>query len=245
VTKRWLGGIHPAWAGIALVLFFLWNTPFILPLKIFVVFLHELSHALAAFATGGRPDHFVVHMNEGGHAITTGGNRFVILSAGYLGSLCWGGLIMVLASRTKQDGKLSMAIGILTALITVVFVRNWFGIAFGLGFGAAMVAAGYYLRNGINDLILRVIGFTGCIYAVLDIFSDVIFRSGEASDARMLAEHTGIPTIVWGVLWVAIAVAGTLYFLSMASKNPQTADAAGPEAGTGTDTTALPPPPNL
>src|SRR5687767_6945732 len=30
-----------------------WDTPVVYPLKIFVVLLHELSHALAAWATGG------------------------------------------------------------------------------------------------------------------------------------------------------------------------------------------------
>ncbi len=31
----------------------LWPTPVVYPLKIFVVMLHELSHAIAALATGG------------------------------------------------------------------------------------------------------------------------------------------------------------------------------------------------
>jgi len=31
-----------------------WDTPFVYPIKIFVVFLHELGHALAALLTGGQ-----------------------------------------------------------------------------------------------------------------------------------------------------------------------------------------------
>ena len=34
-------------------LWFLWDTPVIYPLKIFVVLLHEISHGIAALATGG------------------------------------------------------------------------------------------------------------------------------------------------------------------------------------------------
>ena len=40
---------------------------------------------------------------EGGYCKTIGGSRFVILSAGYLGSLLWGGLILIGASRTRLD----------------------------------------------------------------------------------------------------------------------------------------------
>ena len=39
--------------GIFIVIAFLWNTQFVYPLKIFVVFMHEVSHGLAALATGG------------------------------------------------------------------------------------------------------------------------------------------------------------------------------------------------
>ena len=34
-------------------LWFLWDTPLIYPLKIFVVLLHEISHGIVALATGG------------------------------------------------------------------------------------------------------------------------------------------------------------------------------------------------
>jgi hypothetical protein len=51
-----------------------------------------------------------------------------------------------------------------------------------------------------------VLGLTSCLYAVLDIKSDVLDRPELASDARMLAELTGIPTTAWGVLWVAVAL---------------------------------------
>ena len=39
--------------AIIAVVFALWQTPVVVPLKILVVFLHELSHAVAAWLTGG------------------------------------------------------------------------------------------------------------------------------------------------------------------------------------------------
>jgi hypothetical protein len=47
---------------------------------------------------------------------------------------------------------------------------------------------------------------TSCLYAVLDIKSDVLDRPHLPSDAAMLAEATGIPTVFWGILWIGVAL---------------------------------------
>ena len=54
------GGARFDWAtfgllcAIYLVVAYLWDTHWVYPLKLIVVFLHEISHGLAALATGGR-----------------------------------------------------------------------------------------------------------------------------------------------------------------------------------------------
>ena len=50
------------------------------------------------------------------------------------------------------------------------------------------------------------------LYAILDIRSDILSRPGAPSDAAMLAQLTGIPTLFWGFLWSAIAL-GTCAWL--------------------------------
>ena len=54
---------------------------------------------------------------------------------------------------------------------------------------------------------MLVLGLTSCLYAVLDIKSDVLDRPGLPSDAAMLTELTGLPTLFWGVLWITLALA--------------------------------------
>ena len=200
----------------------LWNIPIvshaIYPLKIFVVFMHELSHGLMAIATGGQIKEIVVVSQQGGHTITIGGSEFWTLMAGYLGSLAWGGLILVLAARTHLDKLLSTLIGIGMVLVSIRYVRNPFGLMFGIAFGGLLVIVGLLLSEAVNDLILRVIGLTSCLYAILDIKSDVLDRSHLRSDARMLSELTSISTLTWGILWILIAIIGTLFFLYLAGK---------------------------
>ena len=207
----------------------LWNVPIVLhaiyPLKIFVVVMHELSHGVVAVATGGQIKEIVIDQQQGGYIITTGGSRFWTLMAGYLGSLAWGGLILVLAVRTRLDKLLSILIGVSMILVSLQYVRNPFGLGFGIAFGVVLGTIGLTLSESVNDLILRIIGLTSCLYAILDIKSDVLDRSHLRSDARMLYELTGVPTLTWGVLWILIAIVGTLFFLYLAgNEKPARAD---------------------
>ena len=197
---------------------FLWNTLFVYPLKIFVVFMHEVSHGLAAIATGGRILEIQINPQQGGHALTQGGSRFWTLTAGYLGSLLWGGVILLLAARTRFDKAISILIGLGMVAISIGFGESTFTYLFGIGFGVALIAIGFYLPEAVNDWVLRIIGVTSCLYAILDIKSDVLDRSNLRSDARMLSEVTGIATEVWGALWILIAIALTIWFLYLSGK---------------------------
>jgi len=188
-------------------LWLLWGTWIVMPLKLFVVLLHEISHGMMAVATGGTIDRIVITADQGGTCFCGGGDAFLTLSAGYLGSLAWGVALVLVASRVERRAAwLTAAIGVLIGLVALLYVRNLFGLGFALGFGAALVGAARYLSPAANRRILWALGLTSCLYAVLDIKSDILDRPELHSDARMLAEMTGIPTIVWGGLWIAVAL---------------------------------------
>lgn len=191
--------------GIIVALFFLWTTPVVLPLKILVVFFHEASHALMTILTGGTVHEMVVSYDQGGHVVSSGGIRFLILSAGYLGSLMWGVFCYLIAVKTEYDRSAMMLLGLALLIITALFMRNIIGIAFGAITGVAFLVIGLKARNSINDIILQVIGITSMLYAPLDIYSDVIMRAHLRSDARMLAEEFFLPTQLWGFIWIGIS----------------------------------------
>ena len=69
-----------------------------------------------------------------------------------------------------------------------------------------MLAIARFLPRDYSDLILRVIGLASMIYVPYDIFSDTIQRSYLQSDARMLAEEFGGPTMMWGALWIVLSL---------------------------------------
>jgi hypothetical protein len=200
-------------------LWFLWDTPVVYPLKIFVVLLHEVSHALAAVVTGGALERIVLDPNQGGATYTLGGSRFITLSAGYLGSLAWGGL-MTEAARARRIPALWVngLIGGLVVALTVLFVRSTFGVVFGVAFGLALMAAAGKLSATLNRGLLLTLGLTSSLYAILDIKSDILDRPHLQSDAYMLAELTGVPTLAWGALWIVLALGVTALLFRRAYK---------------------------
>lgn len=201
---RWAGGLA-LYLG---ALWFLWPTPVLYPLRVFVVLLHELSHAAAAIATGGSVQRILLTADEGGATWTVGGNSFLTLSAGYLGSLLFGlGMLMAAGARPARVRLALGAIGVIVLGAALLLVRGAFGLIFTALAGAALLIAARRTSIPVQRTILTVTGLTSAIYALLDIRSDVLSRPDLPSDAAMLHEMTGIPTLVWGFAWFAIGVA--------------------------------------
>jgi hypothetical protein len=205
---RFLGGAAVYFAAIWL----LWPTPVVYPLKVFVVLLHEISHALAAIATGGHVERITLDPMQGGLTEARGGNAFLMLSAGYLGSLLWGlALIEGAAARPKTVRLLVGAVGAFILVMTILYVRNVFGLLFSVFAAAALLFASRRLRPPVLVALLLVLGITSALYALLDIRSDILQRPHLPSDAVMLGELTGIPGMVWGLVWGAIGIAACLF----------------------------------
>ena len=202
----------------------LWNTPVIYPIKLFVVMLHEMSHGLMAIIFGGEIIEIQIDQRVGGYCRYTVPSgffsRFMIASAGYLGSLFWGVLILIFAIRTNYDRHISLIIGIFLMVLSWFVIKNGelFGIIVTLGFGLFMLVSYKVLPDKFHDYFLKFIGITSCHYVVLDIKSDLIDRTGIGSDADAIADMVGIPSILVGVIWFVIAIVVMWFALKYAFK---------------------------
>jgi hypothetical protein len=190
------------------LLWLLWETPVVYPIKLFVIFLHEVSHGVASIATGGSIQGITLDPRLGGACHCPGGNAFLILSAGYVGSLLWGGIILEGGRKMGRKSPILVRImGVSILILTLLYLRGVFTIAFGSAFGIGLVVVARYLSGEANRILLSVLGLTSCLYAILDIKSDVLDRPHLPSDAHMLFEVTGVETLYWGGIWIAIALA--------------------------------------
>jgi len=201
---------------LAALLVILWDQWPMRPLRLLVVFLHELSHGLMAVATGGRVIGIEITPYEAGHALTEGGHVFLITSAGYLGSVVWGALILWLAGKTTRPAWVTAALGALLIVLAVWWVRPAlsFAMPWSIATGVALIALAYRFPRIGHRWMLWFIGLTSCFYALFDIRDDILRQPGMYSDAYWLAQMTGIPSIVWGLLWFVIALIVTAGMLT-------------------------------
>ena len=206
LTKGQIQNLYLA-ALISIALVF-WDTLLIYPIKLFVVTLHEMSHGLMAMAFGGDIIEIQIDKQSGGYCKPSSWGNFMTSSAGYLGSLLWGSLILILAVKSDKDKYITLVIGLILLGLSyfVLQTGELFGTAVTVGLPAFMLIAFKYFGNFFRDLWLKFIGITTCIYVVLDIKDDLIDRSNIGSDADSIAELTGLPSVFLGSVWMITAV---------------------------------------
>src|SRR5438046_8760339 len=90
----------------AIISVILWFVPYAeilsYPFRIFVTFIHEGGHAIAALLTGNSVESLSVAMNGSGETYSTRGgliSQMVVSSAGYLGAMAFGCFLLWLCRR--------------------------------------------------------------------------------------------------------------------------------------------------
>jgi len=196
--------------GLTALIYVLWETNIIWPLRVLVVVFHEFAHGFAAVLTGGSVESITFSKNEGGLAWTRGGNMFWIASAGYLGSLLIGAALFLAAVLTRADRAVAAGVGFILIAICLLYVRDIFPFLFSMIFGGAIILTSWKLPEQVSDLVLRVIGLVSMLYVPWDIVSDTItpnpYRGSTMSDAERIAQQVGLTEGIVGVVWLLIAL---------------------------------------
>ncbi len=203
--------------------FLLWNQRemelLLYPLRLFVTFVHEAGHALAALISGGQVHGFTVAANGSGYAVTAGGNLALILPAGYLGAALFGSLLFLLSNRApRYVSGIAMALGAFLIGITVLYGRPDdsglpIALAIGVGFGTVILLIGAKAPRIINQLLLSILAVVTALEAVYDLKfildGSLNGTINPQSDAVRFAQEITplLPTAVIALLWAGIAVA--------------------------------------
>ena len=202
--------------------YILWNVRsldvIVYPLRLFVTYIHEASHALAAIITGGSVEGFTVSANGSGLAITAGGSRAFILPAGYLGAALFGSMLFFLTNRIPRYVRgLAMFIGGFMIVFTILFARpdetgSLTALLIGLGFGAVMVLMGWKAPRIVNQFLLNTLAVMTALNAVLDVWylvgNDDASRGAIRNDASAFAAEVTplLPGSVIAFIWSIAAV---------------------------------------
>ena len=207
----------------------LWFIPFAevltYPFRIFVTFIHEGGHALAALVTGNSVQSLSVAMNASGETYTTQGGFFsqvLVASSGYLGSMAFGALLLVLirkaiAARVVLLGSAVLIVGL--TLIYGLFKPVWSGAFSGIPFtliagtmlAAGLIALARFAGPRLASFFVSFLAVQCVLNALLDLktvfFLSSPFAPSVPTDATNMANATGLPAILWTVVWIGIAFA--------------------------------------
>ncbi len=200
------------------------------PIRLFVTFIHESSHAIVAVVTGGSVQSLTISTDGSGVVYSAPGGMIGALltsSAGYLGTTAFGVLMLYLIRRSLSPNKILTGLGIFVAVMTVVFTiispvfnflslnASFSSIAFTIVAGgllaAALVGLGIYSKANVANFAVAFLAVQCLLNAALDLVN-VFFINAPLvgadiqNDASNMSAATGIPGIVWVVIWMGISL---------------------------------------
>lgn len=202
-----------------IISFFLWDTNFIYPIKLFVVLLHELSHAFATILSGGKIIEMNIGFDLGGRCEAEGGNTILIASAGYLGSLLWGLLFFLSPNNKKTGFWIIITISALILITTLSVSTNSTFLILSLILSSLLISSAFYLQIPIVTILVRSIGLISCVYVLVDIKDDLFYNSSAISDASILSSLTNIPVSLIGLSWAVLSITGIYFTMRFSYKN--------------------------
>ena len=218
-------------ATISVVLWFIPFAEFLTyPFRIFVTFIHEGGHALAALVTGNSVASLSVATNASGETYTTQGgliSQVFISSAGYLGSMAFGALLLTLIRKAVAARIVLLGCGLFVFALTMIYglfkplflMNAWAGIPFtllaGLFISVSLVLIARFASAKVATFFVSFLAVQSVLNALFDLktvfFLSAPFGPVVPTDALNMARVTGIPAIFWTVAWIALAL-GILWF---------------------------------
>ena len=209
----------------------LWFIPFAeilsYPFRIFVTFIHEGGHAIAALVTGNSVQSLSVAMNGSGETYTTQGGMFsqmLVSSAGYLGAMTYGALLLVLIRRSVAARLVLVGSAVVVFALTAIFgvvkplVAGTWGSLGGLPFtllagvliSVGLFAVARFASARVATFLVSFLAMQCILNALLDLktvfFLSSPFATTVPTDALNMANATGVPAMVWSIIWISLSV---------------------------------------
>ena len=183
--------------------------------------IHELGHALMALILEGSVKKIELFNDASGTTTTatkTKFGSFLVAFIGYPFSSFVSYFIFYLLTVGYEKGFL-IGISILFLFMLLLWVRNIYGVLWILIFCAVN---GYliYLNNAhyihIATLLYAVFIAVDAVFSALTVLFLSIKQKDKAGDATLLKKITGVPAVIWGIVFAGVA--GWVFYLIILSE---------------------------
>ncbi|MDO4259582.1 MAG: M50 family metallopeptidase [Actinomycetaceae bacterium] len=183
-------------------------TPLWVVVRVIVVIVHELGHAVVGILCGRRFTGIVIRMDMGGHAVTQGPPRgFGMITTAFAGypAPAWVGACIAWAALAGWADPV-LVIFAVSCLLSLVKVRSFFTFLAFVGLSVAALALWWWAAPELRSGVVLGAALVLLVGAIRQ-FSSVLFHGGGQDDPAQLARLTGIPTGLWlFILGVVIAI---------------------------------------
>jgi len=206
----------------------LWFIPFAeiitYPIRLFVTFIHEAGHALAALVSLGSVRHIGIDWSGSGVTETVGGVGFLISSSGYLGTTLYGATLLLLLRRARFAKAVAIGTGILLLVMTVFWGGNLGAWLTGLGFGTGCLLLAAKARLQVVHFLMSFLAVQSLLNAFYDLRTLMYlsaFQPSSLTDAQNMAIATGglVPATFWAIGWSIISVVILVWTLAVYYKS--------------------------
>jgi len=204
---------------IAVVL--LWNQVILKPFRVLSMLFHKMGHAVVAFLFGYGSNAFEAAFGSMGDSMVGAQGwfpSFMISSGGYLGSILFFALIMFLKKTNAKKYLLgSLAIIYLFISISVPALRGT--VLYAAVFTAIAILLYMIQRGGVEEIAIDVVAMSSVAYIIYETLVDTVlfkinqqfsiikgWNTGIPLDMARLKNITGLPELLWAVVWIVIAV---------------------------------------
>ncbi len=173
----------------------------VLPVNLFVTFLHELGHSVFAVLTGGSVYEVMIQPNGAGYAVTSGGFAPLVLMGGYIGSALFGNLLLYIGLKKQKMALVTVYIMALVFIASaIILYSSLFTSLLLVLFSVVVIWISRKSKGAITNFLI-VTGTASIIYIIND------YNVGPSSDIARFAKIIPVlPQVVWSVLWLAIVV---------------------------------------
>ncbi|MEP6925696.1 MAG: M50 family metallopeptidase, partial [Pyrinomonadaceae bacterium] len=212
----------------------LWFIPYaeylVYPFRLFVTFIHEGGHALAAVITGGAVASLTVSPDTSGEVFSASSGplaALIVSSAGYVGATLFGALLLILIRQAFQARIVLAGTAVYIAALTVIFglflpILNFttanvtffsvmFTVATGSLIAASLLLVARYASPKIATSFLSFLAVQCVLNALFDLKTVFVMSSPFAgahvqTDAVNMYNATGVPSLFWVMAWIGISI---------------------------------------
>jgi hypothetical protein len=184
---------------------------------LFTTLVHELGHAIGAILTGRFVHGMKIRMNHSGEAVSSGRGK---LGSAISGSLGYPAPAIVGAIQlwcvTQGYTAIALFVGGAILVLTLLVIRNLFGFLVVAISAAASAALWLWATPEQQSYVLLAIAIALLVGSVRGLATVVGVHTRRreqlsTSDAYLLFKRTGIPSIVWLLLFSALIGASVVW----------------------------------